>query len=178
MNCPEQEPLLVHMLHLAQQYKVHDCISACLNALIAIPQLQPKTVHLVYSLISYISDEPGMASLMQHCSDHLQQQFGNLEVAVTDAQSLGALHKLPHSGKQQFATCLVGGMGLCLAYSNVRHRCCTLCSSTSLLLLDRACCLGLFMPCTFLSQPCWPCYKMNAPRQPLRTLSWQQCRAG
>ena len=95
---PEQEPLLVHMLHLANHYQVQDCAAACLHALMATPQLQPETVHLVYSLLSEATDLPGLAQLMEHCSNHLHQQFGNLEATMSDGDLIDKLHKLPHAG--------------------------------------------------------------------------------
>lgn len=96
---PQQEPLLVHMLHLAHGYGVRDCAAACLHSLMETPQLQPETVHLVYSLLSEATDLPEFARLMEHCSNHLHQQFGNLEATMSDPEQLDNLHKLPHAGK-------------------------------------------------------------------------------
>eukprot|EP00878_Enallax_costatus_P028860 GHUV01031211.1.p3 GENE.GHUV01031211.1~~GHUV01031211.1.p3 ORF type:complete len:159 (+),score=60.57 GHUV01031211.1:869-1345(+) len=85
------------MLHLAHVYRVQDCAAACLHALMGTPQLQPETVHLVYSLLSGATDLPGFAQLMEHCSNHLHQQFGNLEATMSDLGLIDKLHKLPHA---------------------------------------------------------------------------------
>ncbi|WIA11728.1 hypothetical protein OEZ85_011823 [Tetradesmus obliquus] len=94
----QQQALLVHMLHLAHRFAVQSCRTACLSALMAVPQeqLQLDAIHVVFSLLSVQQDSPGFPQLLQHCLDHLQQLLGNLEATLSDQALLSRLQQLPH----------------------------------------------------------------------------------
>jgi hypothetical protein len=88
------------MLHLAQRFAVQSCRTACLSALMAVPQeqLQLDAIHVVFSLMSAQQASPGFPQLLQHCLDHLQQLLGNLEATLSDQALLSQLQQLPHPG--------------------------------------------------------------------------------
>jgi hypothetical protein len=102
-----QQTLLVNMLHISRKFQVTDCASACLSALMAIPQLQLDTVHLVLSLLpadaanssaaAAATDSLDLQPLINYALDHLQQQLGDLEATFNSSQLLQGLQRLPHS---------------------------------------------------------------------------------
>lgn len=96
------------MLHISRKFQVTDCASACLSALMAIPQLQLDTVHLVLSLLpadvansstaaAAATDSRDLQPLINYALDHLQRQLGDLEATFNSSQLLHGLQRLPHS---------------------------------------------------------------------------------
>lgn len=102
---PEQQALLVHMLHVSHCFGVAECAAACVGALLALPSLALDTVHLVLSLLPDAGSGGGgssgtaaeLAPLVQHCLSHLQQQLGDLEATLRSPTLRASLDRLPHS---------------------------------------------------------------------------------
>lgn len=111
---PSQQPLLVHMLHLAHTFGVTDCRTACFNVLLQCHQLQPEPLGLAFMLLAPLTAStaaaapaharataapgPGAADfkqLLDHCLGQLQQQLGDMEAVLSCPDLVAQLHSLP-----------------------------------------------------------------------------------
>lgn len=92
-----QQLLLVHMLHLAQQFGVSDCQAACHDVLLQCNALQPPALGLAFQLLSapQHTTAGSFKPLLDHCLDQLQQQLGDMEAVLQCPEQLSQLHSLP-----------------------------------------------------------------------------------